>query len=517
MTSRKYELMNCKKDLENKPLRVAAYCRVSTDKEDQVGSFESQQSYFRQYISQHSEWELYMIYADEGISGTGTKKRKEFNKMIQAARSGEIDLIITKEISRFARNTLDSIYFTRELKKYGVGVIFMNDGINTLDSDSELRLAIMSSIAQEESRKTSERVKWGQKRRMEQGVVFGRNMLGYDVINGKMYINNDGAKTVRLIFHKFVNEKKGTYVIARELTEEKISPMKCDKWQSSVILRILRNEKYCGDLIQKKTYTPDFLSHEKKYNHGEEKFVIIKDHHEPIISRSIFEAANTMLDEKSASQSGFSKHSSRYPFSGKILCGKCGSGYSARSRKKADGSIYILWQCYGRIRHGKVNGCSADSINNDDVMHIIKLVFGQLNIENNIADEIADIVFSAVKDEKYLSDKTVKSKMNNAEKKRTELIGLYTCGEISHDEFVRFRNEYDNEIKKLSSELERRKSAEDISFLNALRKNISEITSEKIFDEAFFGELTEKIIIGSKNIEVYLKGLPHKFIFSAEA
>ena len=500
MTSRKYELMNCKKDLENKLLRVAAYCRVSTDKEDQAGSFESQQSYFRQYIGQHSEWELYMIYADEGISGTGTKKRKEFNKMIQAAKSGEIDLIITKEISRFARNTLDSIYFTRELKKYGVGVIFMNDGINTLDSDSELRLAIMSSIAQEESRKTSERVKWGQKRRMEQGVVFGRNMLGYDVINGKMYINNDGAKTVRLIFHKFVNENKGTYVIARELTEEKISPMKCGKWQSSVILRILRNEKYCGDLIQKKTYTPDYLSHEKKYNHGEEEFVIIKDHHEPIISRSIFEAANTMLDEKSASQSGLSKHSSRYPFSGKILCGKCGSGYSARSRKKADGSIYILWQCYGRIRHGKVNGCSADSINNDDVIHIIKLVFGQLNIENNIADEIADIVFSAVKDEKYLSDKTIKSKMNNAEKKRTELIGLYTCGEISHDEFVRFRNEYDNEIKKLSSELERRKSAEDISFLNALRENISEIT-----------------IIGSETIDVYLKGTDHKFSFSVNA
>lgn len=516
MTSRKYELINRKKDLEHKPLRVAAYCRVSTDKEDQAGSFESQQSYFRQYISHHSDWNLYRIYADEGISGTGTKKRKEFNKMIQAAKSGEIDLIITKEISRFARNTLDSIYFTRELKKYGVGVIFMNDGINTLDSDSELRLAIMSSIAQEESRKTSERVKWGQKRRMEQGIVFGGNMLGYDVINGKMYINNDGAKTVRLIFHKFVNEKKGTYVIARELTEDKISPMKCGKWQSSVILRILRNEKYCGDLIQKKTYTPDFLSHEKKYNHGEEEFVIIRDHHEPIISRNIFETANTMLDEKSASQSGFSKHSSRYPFSGKILCGKCGSGYSARSRKKADGRIYILWQCFNRIRHGK-KSCSADSINNDDVMHILKLVFGQLIIGNNIADEITNIVFSAVKDEKYLSDKTVKNKMNAAEKKRTELIGLYTCGEISHDEFVRFRNEYDNEIKKLSSELERRKSAEDISFLNTLRKNISEITNEKIFNEAFYGELTDKIIIGSNNIEVYLKGLPHKFIFSAEA
>ena len=173
----------------------------------------------------------------------------------------------------------------------------------------------------------------------------------------------------------------------------------------------------------------------------------------------------------------------------------------------------------------------AEVINPDVIIHTAEIPVDQLEGyktfrvlqfitgfgAEEIADEIADIVFSAVKDEKYLSDKTIKSKMNNAEKKRTELIGLYTCGEISHDEFVRFRNEYDNEIKKLSSELERRKSAEDISFINTLRKNISEITNEKNYDEAFIGELTDKIIIGSNNIEVYLEGLPHKFIFFAEA
>ena len=159
MSIDKYETLNQERKIQNMKKRVAAYCRVSTDNDDQANSFESQQRYFRQYIERNPDWELYAIFADEGISGTNTKKRKEFNRMIACAKNGDFDLIITKEISRFARNTLDSIFYTRDLKKHGVGVIFLNDNINTLDGDAELRLAIMSSIAQEESRKTSERVK----------------------------------------------------------------------------------------------------------------------------------------------------------------------------------------------------------------------------------------------------------------------------------------------------------------------------------------------------------------------
>ena len=270
MSVNRYELLNEQYQNQQKKKRVAAYCRVSTDHEDQANSFESQQRYFRQYIQYHPDWELFGVFADEGLSGTTTKRRKEFHRMIACAKNGEIDLIITKEISRFARNTLDSISFTRELKRHGVGVIFMNDNINTLDGDAELRLAIMASIAQEESRKTSERVKWGQKRQMEQGVVFGRSMLGYDVKDGKMTMNQEGAEVVRLIFRKFVNEGKGAHTICRELREAGITPMQAKEWSSTVILRLLRNEKYCGDLVQKKTYTPDYLSHEKKYNTGQE-------------------------------------------------------------------------------------------------------------------------------------------------------------------------------------------------------------------------------------------------------
>ena len=294
----RYERMNLERRNRDSVKKVAAYCRVSTDREDQANSFENQCAFFRRYIEANPCWELYDIFADEGTSGTNTKKRREFQRMIHNALEGKIDLIITKEISRFARNTLDSIYYTRELKAHGVGVIFMSDNINTLDPDAELRLAILSSIAQEESRKTSERVKWGQKRRMEQGVVFGRSMLGYDVRGGRMYLNEEGAGTVRLIYQKFVREGKGTHTIARELKQEGIAPMRGKEWQNSVILRILRNEKYCGDLVQKKTYTPDYLTHEKKYNRGQEEFIILRDHHEPIVSRELFEEANRMLDER---------------------------------------------------------------------------------------------------------------------------------------------------------------------------------------------------------------------------
>ena len=275
--------------------RVAAYCRVSTDKTDQIGSFESQKRYFREYIEQNADLELYRIYADEGITGTNVKNRVSFKNMIEDAKSGKFDLILTKEISRFARNLLDSIYYTRELKRYGVSVFFINDRIDTMEPDAELRLAILATIAQEESRRTSERVKWGQTRRMEAGIVFGRSMLGYDVKNGEMTVNEEGAEIVRAIFRMYTEDKMGFAAIARALDENGIPPMRAQKWNGTVVMRILKNEKYVGDLVQKKTYTPDYLSHEKKYNRGAEEMIVIRDHHTPIIPREVFEKAAMML------------------------------------------------------------------------------------------------------------------------------------------------------------------------------------------------------------------------------
>ena len=526
-----YERWNQERKIADTKKRVAAYCRVSTDNEDQANSFESQQRYFRQYIERNPDWELYEIFADEGISGTNTKKRKEFNRMIACAKNGDFDLIITKEISRFARNTLDSIYYTRDLKKHGVGVIFMNDNINTLDGDAELRLAIMSSIAQEESRKTSERVKWGQKRRMEQGVVFGRSMLGYDVKGGKMYINEEGARIVRLIFHKFVKEGKGTHVIARELREEGIAPMRVKEWQNTVILRVIRNEKYCGDLVQKKTYTPDFLSHEKKYNRGQEEFVIIKDHHEPIVSRELFDEANRILDEKSLSQEGKAKHSSRYPFSGKIKCGCCGASYVARYKTRRDGSRYKAWRCNEAAKHGSPHtdkagnkvGCSGISIRNEDATHIMYLVMKELKLnQTKITDKLISVIEPIIAMDWTGTDiEKLKGRMDTIEEKRTKLIDIYMSGDITKEEFHAARSKCDAEISELKSVIDsigrqQTMTEKQQELMREIRDAMNEIVNGVEYDDEFYKHILDKMVIGDRdNIDVYLNLLPMKWSYTA--
>ncbi len=530
MPTLQYELLNQERKMQETKKKVAAYCRVSTDNEDQANSFESQQRYFRQYIERNPDWELYAIFADEGISGTNTKKRKEFNRMIECAKNGDFDLIITKEISRFARNTLDSIFYTRDLKKHGIGVIFLNDNINTLDGDAELRLAIMSSIAQEESRKTSERVKWGQKRQMEQGVVFGRSMLGYDVKDGKMTINEEGAKIVRLIFHKFVEEGKGTHVIARELREEGIEPMRVKEWQNTVILRVIRNEKYCGDLVQKKTYTPDFLSHEKKYNRGQEEFVIIKDHHEPIISRELFDKANHILDAKSLSQEGKAKHSNRYPFSGKIKCGRCGASYVARYKTRKDGSRYKAWRCYEAASHGRPHidkagnqvGCSGESIRNEDAIYLLYLVCRELKINRQkVVDNLTRTIDAVMRiDLIGTSTSALSEKIEEAKKKSTGLIDLYTSGDIDKTEFTALRAKYDEDIEKLKSTMEGTRQQQTMilkqqELMTDIKNAIDELINGIQYEDEYYTQILDKMVINDKNnIDVYLKMLPHKWSFT---
>ena len=526
----RYERMNQERKIVDMRKRVAAYCRVSTDHEDQANSFESQQRYFRQYIERNPDWELYEIFADEGISGTNTKKRSEFKRMIACAKEGDFDLIITKEISRFARNTLDSIYYTRDLKKHGVGVIFMNDNINTLDGDAELRLAIMSSIAQEESRKTSERVKWGQKRQMEQGVVFGRSMLGYDVKDGKMTVNEDGAKIVRLIFHKFANENKGTHVIARELREAGITPMRVKEWSNTVILRVIRNEKYCGDLVQKKTFTPDFLSHEKKYNRGEEEFVIIKDHHEPIVSRELFEKANRILDEKSLTQEGKAKHSNRYPFSGKIKCGCCGSSYVARYKNRKNGTRYKAWRCYKSATQGSPHtdkagnplGCSNPSIRNEDAVHIMYLVTRSLQLEEKkITANLLSVIQSVLSvNTNYSHIEKLKEQIQTVEDKRTQLIDLCISGAITKQEFITKREACDKEISELQDTIsgidqQHLLADQQESVMKEITAAIHEIVSGVEYEDAFYSQILDKMVVQSKDtIDVYLNLLPIKWSYA---
>jgi len=510
-----------------KVMRVAAYCRVSTDHQDQANSLKSQQNYFHEYISKNPLWTLAEVYVDEGITGTSTKKRADFNRMITDAGKHQFDLIITKEISRFARNTLDSIFYTRKLKDLGIGVIFMNDNINTLDPDAELRLTIMSSIAQEESRKTSDRVKWGQKRRMEQGVVFGRSMLGYDVKDGHMSINEDGAKIVRLIFHKFVNEKKGTHVIARELMEEGFKSFNgMREWSNTVILRLLRNEKYVGDLKQKKTYTPCYLNHDKKYNNGEEEFVVIHDHHEPIISHELFNKAEQELSRRRPSKEQQTRHSNRYCFSGKIKCGFCGRTFVSRTKKRRDGSIYQSWRCYESASHGKCHldpqgntvGCDGRQLGNQNLLFVMSQVTQILPIDKeSITTHLTNIVKTVMQMEHADANITkLQSHIDKTIDKKHRLIDLYLSHEISEPDFKMIHTKYENEIGMLEQKQGYINVAEENSeeAFTAISDFIHGVANGEIWDETFYRNILGKMVVFEKDrLDVYLNHVPDKLSY----
>ncbi len=507
-------------------LRVTAYCRVSTDKDDQSNSFESQRRYFEEYIIRNPDWKLVGIYADEGMSGTSTQKRKAFNKMISDARLGKFDFIITKEVSRFARNTVDTLQYTRELKALHIGVYFVLDQINTMDTDGELRLTIMASLAQEESRKTSERVKWGQKRQMEKGVVFGRSLLGYDVHDGRISINQTGAEIVKQIFHKYVDEQKGTCTIARELREAGYKTVTGNTiWSSSVILKILRNEKYCGDLVQRKTYTPDYLTHQKKYNHGEVEVITIKNHHAPIISRNLWLTAQAELNKNMRSIGYKNNRSNRYPLSGKILCGYCGKKFVARSKARKNGSRYIAWKCYEATLHGALDvdhsgnqtGCKLNcQIKNENIMSAIQKAIQSLHFDREtIIQNLLEILQNVLdKSQGYpFSKETVKNRILNLSAKKERLLDIYLSGDISKEEYQLKNKTYAQEISILDHKLQASCGTTKHNHkMEEIKQYLHQILYGVEQDDLFYKNLVKKIVVHERDhFEIFLTMLPHRW------
>lgn len=501
-------------------LRVAAYCRVSTDKDDQANSLASQRKYFSDYINAHEDWVLENIYYDEGISGTQTKKRAGFNAMIDEAMHGQINLILTKEVCRFARNTVDTLSYTRKLKDLGVGVIFTIDNIDTRDSDGELRLTIMASIAQEESRKTSERVKWGQKRRMEQGVVFGRDLLGYYVKDGKLIVNEEEAVIVRAIFHKYTVEGKGTHVIARELLEEGMRPKRVKCWSNTVILRVLRNEKYVGDLCQKKTFTPNYLTHDKKYNRGEEEMVYLYDHHQPIIDRELWIRTQEELTKKAPSDEQRLKHSNRYWCSGKLYCGICGRHYVSRTKKLKSGLTYKAWRCFEAANHGtrkeklgELVGCDNSSINDKTLLACMQFLISHIkvNYEKLRSEIISDI--KALQDSTTPESVHIREHIEALYEKKRKLIDGMLEGVLSKQDLTEQMKWYDNQIAELEDSLKaaaehdkimQRQAAETESYITAL----TDIMSFDESNQGLYREILEKMVIVNNVVDVYLRCLP---------
>jgi len=336
--------------------RVAAYARVSTDNEEQLTSYEAQVDYYTRQIEENPIWQMVEVYSDEGISATSTKKRDGFNRMIADSLDGKIDLIITKSVSRFARNTVDTLTTVRQLKEKGVEVYFEKENILTLDSKGELLITIMSSLAQEESRSISENVTWGQRKRFSDGKVslpYGQ-FLGYEKgEDGFPKIVESEAKTVRLIYKLFL-EGKTPSGIAKYLTDSCIlTPSGKEKWQSSTVLSILKNEKYKGDAMLQKTFTVDFLTKKKKVNEGEIPQYYVENSHPGIVSPEVFDLAQHELKKRKSSK-GYNTGGS--PFSSKIVCGECGSYYGSKVWHSTSKYRRTIWQCNHKFKNDEKCG-----------------------------------------------------------------------------------------------------------------------------------------------------------------
>lgn len=498
-------------------IRVASYCRVSTDREDQANSFEAQQQYFREYILRHPDWELYDVYADEGITGTSTEKRPQFQRMMSDAYAGKFQLIITKEVSRFSRNILDTISYTRELKSIGVHVQFAIDGIHTGKPDAELYLSIMASLAQEESRKTSSRVVWGQTRQMEKGVVFGHSLLGYDVHNGHLTVNPEGAETVRTIFEKYALEQVSTSDIARCLTEKQPGTQGRNySWTSNSIIRILKNEKYVGDLIQKKSYTPDYLTHKKQRNTGEVPVIRIQDHHEPIVSREIWNLAQQRLAGKQESSKFPQSHARRHLFSGKIRCGECGASFVTRYKYNPDGTKYRRWSCATSIQKGTAACGVAKLLRDDDALGMLKTAIAALQMDcDSIVNSVSGLnAFSKQIPDACEEEHRIRQETERIQRKKEKVMDSYFSGDISKEDMQTMNRHYNRCLDDLKCQEQRLHSnchPEQVP----LKEITASILSGETESESFLKSMLDQItVFKDRHIELKLVHLPQIFYFT---
>lgn len=376
---------------DNKPqkIRVAAYCRVSTDQEEQLNSYENQIRYYKSMLSDHPEYELVDIYADEGISGTNTKKRAEFNRMIQDCRNHKIDRIFTKSISRFARNTLDCLNYIRELQGLGIEIIFENENIKTLDGQGEVLITILASLSQNTSMQISSNSKWGIHRRYEQGkyAISTTRFLGYDIDeNGKLAVNPKQAKVVERLYREFMAGKTVGY-IARIFTKEKVKNWEGKvNWHASTLQSMLENEKYKGDAILQKGYTADFLTKRRAKNEGQLQSFYIEDDHEAIIDPDTWNCVQKELERRKKFMEehdlkAYGNNTEKNPFACKIICGDCGKAYTRKGWRKGNGETRLIWQCIERYRVKGVLGCSNRHIDDSTLHELFIMAWNKLVVE----------------------------------------------------------------------------------------------------------------------------------------
>ena len=370
-------------------LRVAAYCRVSTETDEQATSYEAQIEHYTEYIRKNPSWEFSGIYADDGISGTNTKKREEFNRLITDCMDGKIDMVVTKSISRFARNTLDCLKYIRQLKEKNIALFFEKEGINTLDAKGEVLLTIMASLAQQESQSLSQNVRLGLQYRYQQGKVqvCANRFLGYDKDkDGNLIINPEEAEVVKRIYREYL-EGRSYYDIGKGLTADGIKTAAGkDVWLASTLKKILQNEKYIGDALLQKTVTTDFLTKKRVVNKGIVPQYYVENSHEAIIPREIYMQVQEEIVRRAHLQTGTGKrrvYSGKYALSSIVFCEHCGDVFQRTHWNLPSGKT-IVWRCVSRL-HKKTSGidCPARTVTETDLHKVIVSAVNQTLCEKD--------------------------------------------------------------------------------------------------------------------------------------
>lgn len=506
--------------LQELNLKVCFYARVSTDKDEQLHSLSNQISFFNDYIGKVPNWYFVGSYIDEGISGTQVKKREEFLRMIHDAKRHKFDLILTKEISRFSRNTLDSIKYTQELLSNGVGVYFLNDNINTILPDSELRLTMMSSIAQDEVRRLSERVSFGMKRSIDNGVVLGcSNIYGYVKAKGKLVIDEEQAEMIKIIFDRYANTTDGLSKVSRYLYSIGYKSRTGKRIDTTILTRIIENPKYKGYYCGHKSKVLDYRTKQKK-RLNESDWIIYKDYNNvpPIVSEELWERANTKLRER---QDSFTNRSvnkavfqNRYTYSGKIYCGCHNLTYHRSSAGKRKNNP--VWECQ-IYRKESLKGCSNPRVFELELDKVFKNMFNKLfKKRNNIFDEVLNECKNYLEMNNDKNEiKTLESKLLLLNSKKDKLLELVMEEYLSKEDYkkqVDLINEEINDYQFKIDELQSNKKDKNYieNKINEIKSSLEKCLEDNECYSDVFNELIDRIIVHKQNdkqikLDIFIK------------
>ena len=498
-------------------LKVAAYCRVSTDKAEQLTSYEAQVSHYTDFIQKNAEWEFAGIYADEGITGTNTKKRDEFKRLLADCMEHKIDMVITKSVSRFARNTVDSITTIRQLKEKNIAVFFEKENINTLDGKGEVLITIMSSLAQEESRNLSTNVKWGLAHRFQNGEVMVNHnrFLGYTKDEeGKLIIDPDGAEVVKRIFLKYL-EGESLLEIGRGLERDGIlTAANMEKWRPETIKKILKNEKYMGDALLQKTYTVDFLSKKRVTNNGIVPQYYVENSHEAIIPRDLYMQVQEELTRRANlynSKTGKSRvYSSKYALSSIVFCGECGEIYR-RMHWNNRGKKSIVWRCVGRLEE-KASECTSQTLLEETLQNTVTEAINQIIEDSDgLFRRVLQNIETALATEFDKDTTEVDEKLEELQRE------ILRCAALNAREGIA-STKYDSTYEDLAAEIhrlrgERQESVDYNIARQGKRQRIFEMTGflqgqdEKIieYDDKLVRQLVERVTVSEDKLKIEFK------------